>query len=149
MDFCFWVTAVVYLICRIRKYREYVNMYDKRLINEQFSKYLAKIILEKKISVPVIATRANISSSNIYSILRGERTPTIYTLAMICDEIGMSFTEFFVGLDSEIGNNINKEEKAIQVFMNERISRLSSLDREIILELSDILYKKHKDRLDA
>ena len=69
-------------------------------IKQQIVGRLSDLLESKDMNAATLAKRAGISKSNLYSILRGETAPTIYSLFQICEGLEVSPAYFFKGLES-------------------------------------------------
>lgn len=106
-------------------------------INQQIANRLTYLIQSKNLKVADLAKRAELSASNLYSILRGETTPTLYTLFMLCRGLQMPMSRFFIGM--EIGES---QFRGLEdMHMNEKIDELSPRNRKLMLEILDIFLK--------
>lgn len=107
-------------------------------INKDIASALATIMTRKGTNVMALAEVAEISSSNLYSILRGETTPSLYTLYKLCQGLEISMNEFmlevdFPGTDNKTWYNISN------IF--HIIGELSRHNKRILLEIAEILLK--------
>lgn len=68
-------------------------------INERISSHLQELIRKKGIKKSQLADKAGISISNLYSILRGETAPTVYTLSQLCIALDVTLTSFIEKID--------------------------------------------------
>ena len=101
-------------------------------INERISSHLQELIREKGIKKTQLATRAGISISNLYSILRGETAPTVYTLSQLCIALDVTLTSFIEKIDIT-GNGKDQKRKVLE------IPELSARDQMILEAILEVM----------
>lgn len=106
-------------------------------INQKIAKRLSQLIKSSDLKISALADTACISVSNLYSILRGETTPTLYTLYMLCRGLQISLSRFFIGLEVEEGSLAALDDMQTE----ERLKELSPRNYKIITEMIDVLLK--------
>lgn len=106
-------------------------------INRQVAARLAQLIKESGLKVSVLASTAQTSVSNLYSILRGDTMPTLYTLIMLCKGLHISLSQFFMPLEMEVDNYYSMETMQLE----KKLMGLSPKNRKIAEEMLEVLLK--------
>ncbi len=103
-------------------------------INERISSHLQELIRKKGIKKAQLADRAGVSISNLYSILRGDTAPTVYTLSQLCIALDVSLTSFIERIDiTDMG--IDQKGKALG------FPELSERDKKILEAILEVMIK--------
>jgi len=77
-----------------------VNKKEKDKFLKDFGKHLRKVREEKGYSVREMQLQFNIDRSNLTKIERGEKNLNLTTLKRIIEALGLSWQEFFEGMDA-------------------------------------------------
>ena len=90
------------------------------------SKKLNALMDSQCISATALARKSGVSQTMISAILRGERNPTVATLSMLCDALGIPLADFF---SEPISPN------KIPADLTSAIEDMSSEEHEALLKL--------------
>lgn len=89
-------------------------MYNPDEACDEMINTLNRICREKKISWNTLAKEAGISSSTISYLMRGKSRPQVYTMLMLCNVLGVQFSDLF---DEESVETENRtEEKLLEIY---------------------------------
>ncbi|MCM1048294.1 MAG: helix-turn-helix domain-containing protein [Clostridiales bacterium] len=106
-------------------------------INKQIAKRLLQLIKNSNMKTSDLAKAASVSTSNLYSILRGDTMPALYTLFMLCKGLQIPLSSFFIGIEIEEGSRL-----AIgDISIDGKIKTLPPKNYRILMEMVDILLK--------
>ena len=103
-------------------------------INGKVSERLKELMEKKGLTKARLSQKAGISASNLYSILRGDTVPTIYTLILLCQAMDVSLA--FILKPIETDNAAAEESEWTQY-----ADRLSTKNQQIITAVINILLK--------
>lgn len=104
-------------------------------INKQIAKRLSQLIKNSNMRISDLAEAASVSTSNLYSILRGDTTPTLYTLFMLCKGLEISLSSFFIGIEIEENSKVVLGD----IVIDEKIRALSPQNYKILTDILGIL----------
>ena len=109
-------------------------MYNPDKACDEMIEALNRICHEKKISWNTLAKEAGLSSSTISYLMRGKSRPQVYTMLMLCNVLGVRFSELFE--ESDVVNECENEEKLLEVYRG-----LTDEKREMLRTYIDMLSK--------
>lgn len=113
---------------------EEIKMYNPDKACDEMIEALNRICHEKKISWNTLAKEAGLSSSTISYLMRGKSRPQVYTMLMLCNVLGVRFSELFEEYD--VVNECENEEKLLEVYRG-----LTDEKREMLRTYIDMLSK--------
>lgn len=111
-------------------------MYNPDEACDEMINTLNRICREKKISWNTLAKEAGISSSTISYLMRGKSRPQVYTMLMLCNVLGVKFSELFDENCVEADEGNKNEEKLIEIYRG-----LTDEKREMLRTYIDMLSK--------
>lgn len=103
-------------------------------INHKVSERLKELMEAKGLTKAGLSQKAGISASNLYSILRGDTIPTIYTLILLCQAMDVSLAFFLKTVETD---NAAADESEWTQYAD----RLSTKNQQIITAVINILLK--------
>ena len=113
---------------------EEIKMYNPDKACDEMIEALNRICHEKKISWNTLAKEAGLSSSTISYLMRGKSRPQVYTMLMLCNVLGVRFSELFE--ESDVVNECENEENLLEVYRG-----LTDEKREMLRTYIDMLSK--------
>lgn len=113
---------------------EEIKMYNPDKACDEMIEALNRICHEKKISWNTLAKESGLSSSTISYLMRGKSRPQVYTILMLCNVLGVRFSELFE--ESDAVNECENEEKLLEVYRG-----LTDEKREMLRTYIDMLSK--------
>ena len=103
-------------------------------INYKVSERLKELMEAKGLTKAGLSQKAGISASNLYSILRGDTIPNIYTLILLCQAMDVSLAFFLKPIET---NNVAAKESEWTQYAD----RLSTKNQQIITAVINVLLK--------
>lgn len=113
---------------------EEIKMYNPDKACDEMIEALNRICHEKKISWNTLAKESGLSSSTMSYLMRGKSRPQVYTILMLCNVLGVRFSELFE--ESDAVNECENEEKLLEVYRG-----LTDEKREMLRTYIDMLSK--------
>lgn len=102
-------------------------------MEEFVSKRLQELCSNAGLSLYQLARRSGISTSSLYSILKGTASPRLSTLAELCKTLEITPAQFFIDDNAE-GHSKDRERK-----LEEQFSELSVTNQKFLLEFMSLL----------
>lgn len=99
---------------------------------------LQKLMDERDLNLYSLAKRSGLSWNTIKNIFSRSANPTVTTLSMICDGLGITLAQFF-----EEGNE-SVHLTAEQQHLVNRWNQLSDREKEIISSMVDVILDRRK-----
>ncbi|MCM1262173.1 MAG: helix-turn-helix domain-containing protein [Butyrivibrio sp.] len=106
-------------------------------INKQIAKRLSQLIKNSNMKTSELAEAASVSTSNLYSILRGDTTPILYAQFMLCKRLQILLSSFFAGIEIEENSKVVLGD----ILIDEKIRAFSPKNYRILAEILDVLLK--------
>lgn len=94
---------------------------------------------ERGFSIEELAEKADVNTTNLGRIERGETIPKLDSIEKIINALGITFEELFKNIQPTTVNN--RENKTDIDFMINRLNSLNPSEQKDVLNLFDILYK--------
>lgn len=107
-------------------------------MEEFVSKRLQELCSNAGISLYQLARKSGLSTSSLYSILKGTASPRLSTLADLCKSLEITPAQFFV----EDNTEGHSEDRVIK--LEERFSELSVVNQKFLLEFMSLLIAYQK-----
>lgn len=109
-------------------------MYNPDEACDEMINVLNRICREKNISWNTLAKEAGISSSTISYLMRGKSRPQVYTMLMLCNVLGVQFSDLFD--EQSVETESQSEEKLLEIYRG-----LTTEKREMLKTYIDMLSK--------
>ena len=99
-------------------------------INKLVAERIDKLRVDNSYSIRELAKKSFISHNSLFSIIRGTKSPNIYTLSNICKALNISLSEFF-NFDDNIIALRSKEAIIIKIFRE-----ISPMSQDTLIKVS-------------
>jgi len=97
------------------------------------------IRIERGFSIEELAEKADVNTTHLGRIERGETVPKLDSIEKIINALGITFEELFKHIQPAAGTNV-EDETDIALLIN-RLNSLNPSERKEVISLFDILYK--------
>ena len=99
-------------------------------INKLVAERIDKLRVDNSYSIRELAKKSFISHNSLFSIIRGTKSPNIYTLSNICKALNISLSDFF-NFDDNIIALRSKEAVIIKIFRE-----ISPMSQDTLIKVS-------------